>query len=128
MSEPELNTLMTPELLAVINILVDGQALDDAWLIRPSLLFTRPQVTEWTVPVNAWHLDIPRLPIAGLSGMQMFTFLDTVVPRGGGTLVVTGSHRLLNTTGKYLRTPGCGGIAQERSLFSGFNVRGLPKS
>jgi hypothetical protein len=26
----------------------------------------------------------------------MFTFLDTVAPGGGGTLVVAGSHRLLN--------------------------------
>ena len=35
--------------------------------------------------------------------MQVFTFLDTVKPRGGGTLVVAGSHRLLNQ-GRFIRS------------------------
>ena len=33
----------------------------------------------------------------------MFTFLDTVMPRGGGTMVVTGSHHLLND-GTFVRS------------------------
>ena len=62
----------------------------------PQLLFTLPNAESWTVPHSIWHLDLPRLPDSGLPGVQMFAFLDTVAPGGGGTLVVTGSHRLLN--------------------------------
>ena len=62
----------------------------------PQLLFTLPNAASWTVPHNIWHLDLPRLPDRGIPGVQLFTFLDTVVPGGGGTLVVAGSHRLLN--------------------------------
>ena len=43
-----------------------------------------------------WHLDFLRLPNNQLPGVQMFTFLDSVKPQGGGTLVVSGSHQLLN--------------------------------
>jgi len=35
--------------------------------------------------------------------VQLFTFLDTVEPRGGGTLLVAGSHRLLNE-GRFIRS------------------------
>jgi hypothetical protein len=62
----------------------------------PQLLFTLPNAESWTVPHDIWHLDVPRLPDCGIPGVQMFTFLSTVAPGGGGTLVVTGSHRLLN--------------------------------
>ena len=101
MHKAKLDTLMTDRLLTVINMLVDGQALDEVLLRPPALLFTSPQKTEWAVPASAWHLDTPRLPGAGLPGVQVFTFLDTVIPQGGGTLVVAGSHRLLNT-GKFI--------------------------
>ena len=104
MRKAELNVLMAPKLLAAIDLLVDGQVMEDASLNKPSLLFRSPQKTEWAVPTQAWHLDIPRLPTADLSGVQVFTFLDTVIPGGGGTLVVTGSHRLLNMAGKFVRS------------------------
>ena len=61
-----------------------------------ALLFTLPYTTEWSIPAKAWHLDLPRLPENGIPGVQMFAFINTVQPQGGGTLVVTGSHQLLN--------------------------------
>lgn len=126
MRKAELNTLMTPELLAVINILVDGQAVEDTSLMKPSLLFTPPQETEWTVPARAWHLDMARLPTAGLSGVQVFTFLDTVVPSGGGTLVVTGSHRLLNTTGKFIRSKDVKELLKKEAYFHDLMSKDIP--
>ncbi|MDE0036856.1 MAG: phytanoyl-CoA dioxygenase family protein [Gammaproteobacteria bacterium] len=63
---------------------------------RPQFLITMPNAKEWTVPPTIWHVDLPRLPSNCLVGIQVFTFLGDVVPRGGGTLVVAGSHRLLN--------------------------------
>jgi ectoine hydroxylase-related dioxygenase (phytanoyl-CoA dioxygenase family) len=62
---------------------------------RPQVLFTLPNSDTWTVPTG-WHVDIPRLAGGMCPGVQLFTFLDTVEPRGGGTLVIAGSHRLLN--------------------------------
>ncbi|MCB0086930.1 MAG: phytanoyl-CoA dioxygenase family protein [Caldilineaceae bacterium] len=126
MTKAELNILMTPELLAAIDILVDGRAVEDAALKQPSLLFTPPQETEWTVPANVWHLDIPRLPIAGLLGVQVFTFLDTVIPRGGGTLVVTGSHRLLNSTGKYIRSQDVKKLLKKEAYFRDLMSKNMP--
>jgi hypothetical protein len=60
------------------------------------LLFTLPNASHWTVPHSIWHLDIPRLAGIGLPGVQVFTFLEPLAQGGGGTLVVAGSHRLLN--------------------------------
>ncbi|MEZ4863901.1 MAG: phytanoyl-CoA dioxygenase family protein [Caldilineaceae bacterium] len=100
MSRKEFNSLTTPELLAVITFLVDGQSVEARG--NPSLLFTLPQNSPWAM-FNAWHTDAPRQPHGGIPGVQMFTFLEPVRPRGGGTLVVAGSHRLVND-GKFVRS------------------------
>lgn len=46
----------------------------------------------WQVPAAGWHYDaVP----ARDAGLMLFLFFERVVPRGGGTLLVEGSHRLL---------------------------------
>lgn len=60
------------------------------------ILFTLPNAERWTLPHQNWHADLPRFPQEGAPGVQIFTFLDKVEPGGGGTLVVAGSHRLVN--------------------------------
>lgn len=62
------------------------------------ILFTLPSRVPWSVPNDVWHIDIPRLGKLGAPGLQVFIFLDDVEPKGGGTLVLSGSHRLLNTS------------------------------
>ncbi len=62
------------------------------------LLFTLPSAISWSVPNDVWHVDFPRLGKLGPPGLQMFTFIEDVQPKGGGTLVIAGSHRLLNTS------------------------------
>lgn len=62
------------------------------------ILFTLPSTVSWSVPSDVWHIDIPRLGKLGPPGLQVFIFLDDVEPKGGGTLVLSGSHRLLNTS------------------------------
>ena len=92
-----LKELITPALCAAISKITDfrkTRAMTD----RPQLLFTLPNAKAWRLPSTIWHLDVPRLPGIGLPGVQMFTFLDEVAPGGGGTLVVAGSHNLLNGT------------------------------
>jgi ectoine hydroxylase-related dioxygenase (phytanoyl-CoA dioxygenase family) len=91
-------SLLTPEVLDVAQQLVGGEAIR-LWMPLTQLLFTPPNATEWVVPYSSWHLDVPRLGPLGAPGVQMFTFVDTVAPGGGGTLIVAGSHRLLNDMG-----------------------------
>lgn len=101
---------MTPQLHDVMTDLVGGAQLVP-WSEKPELLFSRPgrqHRSNDTVPGDVpspalrpgsplpWHVDVPRLPEVGIVGVQMFTFLDTVEPGGGGTAAVAGSHRLLN--------------------------------
>lgn len=60
------------------------------------LLLSFPGEGPWIVPHKIWHLDFmaphgsPPLP-----GVQLFLFLDRVAPRGGGTVAISGCHRLV---------------------------------
>jgi hypothetical protein len=55
-----------------------------------------PTVHRWAIPEKNWHLDLPADPrrFAHLMG-RFFLLLAPLAPRGGGTLVATGSHRLV---------------------------------
>lgn len=103
-------SFMTPRVHDAMGELVGGAGLTP-WSEKPELLFSRPGrqhraaelVSGNTAPTShpaggplPWHVDVPRLPQTGIVGIQMFTFLDTVEPGGGGTAAVAGSHRLLN--------------------------------
>ena len=90
-----------PALLAAVDALLDGRAFDRTTNKRPQVLFTLPNAGEWTVPTG-WHVDFARLASGQRPGVQLFAFLETVEPHGGGTLVLAGSHRLLNI-GRFLR-------------------------
>jgi len=99
---PAFVAVPTDRVEEAVSVLLDGRPFF-AGMDRPQLLFTLPTAKHWTVPHSIWHLDVPRLPDGGTPGVQMFTFLDTVAPGGGGTLLVAGSHRLLNT-GEHIRS------------------------
>jgi hypothetical protein len=48
-----------------------------------------------TLSRPGWHLDIGGVErLSPLPTLRVFTFLEPVLPHGGGTLVVAGSHRL----------------------------------
>jgi len=62
------------------------------------LLVTFPSVDgEWDLPRGgAWHNDfVPLGEDAGLRAIQLFVILKDLPARGGGTLVLTGSHHLI---------------------------------
>ena len=100
---PEVEALIEDASLCVaIDELMEGRA----WLRigpnrRPHMLFTLPSNETWRLP-SGWHCDVPRLASGEAPGVQVFTFLETVEPRGGGTLVVAGSHRLMQE-GRHIR-------------------------
>lgn len=89
--------LFADDLLALAGQLVGAKVAPIA--PRHQILFTLPSQDEWVIPHDVWHLDLPRLGENKSPGLQAFTFLDDVGPQGGATLVVAGSHRLLNHAG-----------------------------
>ena len=96
---PDVEALLDePALLSVVEALLEGCEFDRTVSKRPQVLFTLPNSDAWTVPTG-WHVDLPRLQSGRRPGLQLFAFLDKVEPRGGGTLVIAGSHRLLNGGG-----------------------------
>ena len=45
-----------------------------------------------------WHTDTPRLANMGAPGVIALSYIIDVESSGGGTMVVTGSHRLYTTS------------------------------
>ncbi|HLZ82926.1 MAG TPA: phytanoyl-CoA dioxygenase family protein [Caulobacteraceae bacterium] len=91
-----------PALCAAVSSLLGGRAYAARGsYTRPMVLFTLPNAEAWSLP-DGWHTDSPRLASNQSAGVQLFTFLEPVEPRGGGTVVIAGSHRLMNE-GRHIR-------------------------
>jgi Phytanoyl-CoA dioxygenase (PhyH) len=90
--------LEAPRLVSAVEALFGSCGFDRTLSGPPQILFTLPKSGGWRVPTS-WHADSPRLASGRPAGVQLFAFLETVEPRGGGTLVISGSHRLLNQKG-----------------------------
>ena len=80
---------------ALTDDLLGAGAWTDSEAWGPALV-TWPQPGPWMVPHKSWHFDVPgrgnpdRPEVA-----RLFGFVSAVGPRGGGTLVVAGSHELV---------------------------------
>ena len=83
---------MTPILDGAICDLVSDRQLQQR-TTRPNLLFTLTQNYGHENKLD-WHIDARRLAGMKLAGVQLFTFLESVKPGGGGPVAVTGSHRI----------------------------------
>lgn len=57
-------------------------------------LVTFPEAAIWDVPAKHWHLDMP-VSAKPPEVARVFLILSSLEPRGGGTVVVTGSHRVV---------------------------------
>jgi Phytanoyl-CoA dioxygenase (PhyH) len=58
-------------------------------------LVTYRTTNEWDVPTGGWHLDGKPMKTDDPSSITVFVVLAPLRPRGGGTLIITGTHRLL---------------------------------
>jgi hypothetical protein len=92
------DAMATGQLLAAIDhLLGPGQWKKPAHWGRPLVTFP-DTATAWAVPTSGWHLDLQENPDE-LTMLAVFAHLAPVRPRGGGTLVITGSHRLTTPSG-----------------------------
>ncbi len=96
---PACQALSIPALEDAAIELLEGEEVR-TFTDRPQVLFTPPDAECWVVPHKIWHLDVPRLGVGRCPGVQSFCCIDTVAPGGGGTVVVSGSHKLLNDHGR----------------------------
>ena len=113
-SSKSLRPILTERVLSYARDLVSGDEVEMSPPIT-QFLFTAPSSYvmnhdgrwngKWEVPRSIWHLDMPRSRSIGPPGPEMFTFLNKVEPKGGGTLILAGSHRLLNDV-DYLSSKG----------------------
>jgi len=86
-----------PEVLAMADAIAAGSA---SW--ARAFRGGQPLVTfptgDWDIPHQHWHFD---RPVSGddtdIAVIRLFTFLEPVHPRGGGSLFVSGSHRVACT-------------------------------
>ena len=93
--DPAFHKVGSPKTIRAIDDLL-GQ---DRW-VRPSnwgqLLVTFPEADKnWSVPTEIWHTDFGFLPSTDPLGVMVFGFLSDVGPKAGGTVVIEGSHRLI---------------------------------
>jgi hypothetical protein len=59
-------------------------------------LVTFPEPGGWELPTRLWHWDNPGAPhLDRTRGLFVVSFIGPVAPRGGGTLILSGSPRLL---------------------------------
>lgn len=83
---------------------------DDGWTppkAGTQLLVTFPASGPWTMP-DGWHIDCGfERPTWPAFAVKLFGFFDTVEPEGGGTMILPGSHRVVE---RYRETlpPGTG--------------------
>ena len=62
---------------------------------RAQVLLTFPTPGPWVMPA-AWHMDCGfEAPTWPVPAVKIFSFFDDVDAEGGGTLVLAGSHRLV---------------------------------
>jgi hypothetical protein len=92
------DAMATGQLCAVIDgLLGAGRWQRPAHWGRPLVTFPCSG-TAWDVPTSGWHID-SQGDLDELTMVVVFAHLAPVRPRGGGTLVVTGSHRLTTPAG-----------------------------
>jgi Phytanoyl-CoA dioxygenase (PhyH) len=84
--------MATPAIRAAVDTLLGppGWREPNHWG-RPLVTFPQ-RGTPWRLPATGWHMDSAGRP--GDPLLVLFACLAAVRSRGGGTLVVTGSHRL----------------------------------
>jgi hypothetical protein len=97
--DPTQQAMNTPRLLGACNELLDAGTWNPltSW---GRVLLTFPVESEraWTVPTEVWHWDCElRENLDRVERLTVFTFFSEVGPRGGGTVIVEGSHRVLRS-------------------------------
>jgi hypothetical protein len=83
-------------LLAAIDAALGGKPYEtpENW---GAFFIAFPSDAEWGVPTSGWHIDANYLsPLWPTGGVKTHALFGDIAPRGGGTQIVSGSHRLVH--------------------------------
>ena len=83
---------MSADLAGCIHELVDGAPIHQR-TNRPTMLFTLPENQSGRTDLD-WHIDVRKRTDLRLAGVQLFALVNEIRPGGGGTVAISGSHRL----------------------------------
>jgi hypothetical protein len=95
-SDPVFQAVGSPRLLKGIAAALEGQAY-----VKPknwgAFFLAFPSRNVWNVPAGGWHIDANYLSaLSPPAGVRTHALFGDVTPRAGGTLIVSGSHRLVH--------------------------------
>jgi ectoine hydroxylase-related dioxygenase (phytanoyl-CoA dioxygenase family) len=93
--DPVFQAVGSSRLLEAIDVTLQGQAY-----ARPkhwgACFLAFPSREAWNVPSRGWHIDANYTSaLSPPAGIRMHALFGDVMPRAGGTLIVSGSHRLV---------------------------------
>jgi hypothetical protein len=83
--------LMTSELLEIIGEVAEQPPSS---IQETQFLLSPPNQGSWTLAGMNWHVDVQADGTDRVPGVQAFFLIDDVVPHGGATLALAGSHKL----------------------------------
>ena len=94
--DPAFRKVGSARLLDAIDTVLEGRAYE-----RPknwgAIFLAFPSHHSWNVPSRGWHIDASYLSaVSPPAGVRTHALFGDVLPRGGGTLIVSGSHRLVH--------------------------------
>jgi ectoine hydroxylase-related dioxygenase (phytanoyl-CoA dioxygenase family) len=84
----------SPALVATLDAAFGAGAWQEPPSWGPPLVSFRDRET-WEVPSRSWHLDLAISPAPSPRALRAFALLTDVEPRGGATVAIAGSHRVL---------------------------------
>ena len=95
---------LSPRRMATPAFKITADALlgPGAWELRSDwggalISFPKPGDASWTLTANGWHWDTEVMDHhAGPQNLFLFVVFSDLEARGGGTLLLAGSHHLLN--------------------------------
>lgn len=83
----------SPEVRAALDALMGAGRWVEPATWGQSLVCFPGGAQTWDLPHQGWHVDLPIDPGGALVG-RVFLILEPLRPRGGGSLLALGSHRL----------------------------------
>ncbi len=94
--DPAFGAVGSKRLLAVIDEVLEGQPQEPRSNWGAAFL-AFPSAREWNVPWSGWHIDANYLSaLSPPAGVKTHALYGEIAPRCGGSLIVSGSHRLVH--------------------------------
>lgn len=94
--DPAFQAVANDRLRQAIDTILDGQAYQQPknW---GAAFVAFPSKSAWAMPQKGWHIDANYAgALSPVRGVKILALFGDVAPRGGGTLFLSGSHRLIH--------------------------------